>query len=74
MEGRKLKAILRTSFMEGTAMNRREAIRSLSFASGASLLASTPSLVGVHKSKFDAGYTQAVTGPAPVKIRDIKRS
>ena len=55
-------------------MNRREAIRSLSFASGASLLASTPSLVGVHKSKFDAGYTQAVTGPAPVKIRDIKRS
>jgi len=58
--------------MEGTTMNRREAIRSLSFASGASLLASTPSLAGVLVSKFDAGYTQAVTGTTPVKIRDIK--
>ena len=53
-------------------MNRREAIRSLSFASGASLLASTPPLAGVLVSKFDAGYTQAVTGTTPVKIRDIK--
>src|SRR2546430_16644197 len=72
MECRKLRAVLRTSLMEGTTMNRREAIRSLSLASGASLLASTPSLAGVHESKFDAGYTQAVTGTAPVKIRDIK--
>ena len=53
-------------------MNRREAIRSLSFASGASLLASTPPLAGVLVSKFAAGYTQAVTGTTPVKIRDIK--
>jgi mannonate dehydratase len=53
-------------------MNRREAIRSLSFASGASLLAATPPLAGVLVSKFDAGYTQAVAGTTPVKIRDIK--
>lgn len=53
-------------------MNRREAIRSLSFVSGASLLAPTPPLAGVLVSKFDAGNTQAVTGTTPVKIRDIK--
>jgi mannonate dehydratase len=53
-------------------MNRRDAIGSLAFASGASLLASTPSLAGVLASKLDAGYAQAVTGTAPVKIRDIK--
>jgi hypothetical protein len=35
-------------------MNRREALRSLSFAGGASLLASTPSLAEVLGSKFDA--------------------
>src|SRR5256884_3941283 len=71
MRCRKLRAFLRT-LMEGTTMNRREAIRSLSFASGASLLASTPPLAGVLVSKFAAGYTQAVTGTTPVKIRDIK--
>src|SRR5437667_4866338 len=71
MRCRKLRAFLRT-LMEGTTMNRREAIRSLSFASGASLLASTPPLPGVLVSKFAAGYTQAVTGTTPVKIRDIK--
>src|SRR6266566_323556 len=58
-------------FMEGT-MNRREAIRSLSFASGASLLMSTPSLAGVLASKSDALGAQALRGTAPVKIRDIK--
>src|SRR5207302_1288045 len=58
--------------MEGTTMNRRAAIRSLSFAGGASLLASTPSVAGVLASRLDTGYAQAVTGTAPVKIRDIK--
>src|SRR3984893_52847 len=58
--------------MEGTTMNRREAIRSLSFASGASLLASTPSLAGVVASKSAASCAQALRGTAPVKIRDIK--
>jgi len=53
-------------------MNRREAIRSLSFAGGASLLASPPSLAGVLASKSDALYAQALRGTAPVKIRDIK--
>src|SRR5947199_3319716 len=58
--------------MEGTTMNRRAAIRSLSFAGGASLLASTPSVAGVLASRLDTGYAQAVTGTAPVKIRDMK--
>src|SRR5436189_3899245 len=58
--------------MEGTTMNRRAAIRSLSFAGGASLLASTPSVAGVLASRLDTGYAQAVAGIAPVKIRDIK--
>jgi len=53
-------------------MNRREAIRSLSLAGGASLLASTPSLARGLASKADGIYVQAVTGTAPVKIRDIK--
>src|SRR5437660_11282043 len=71
MRCRKLRAFLRT-LMEGTTMNRREAIRSLSFASGASLLASTPPLAGVLVSNFAAGYPPAVTGTTPVKIREIK--
>src|SRR5207247_469306 len=58
--------------MEGTTMNRRAAIRSLSFAGGASLLASTPSVAGVLASRLDTGYAQAVTGTAPVKVREIK--
>src|ERR1700730_6621578 len=58
--------------MEGTTMNRREAIRSLSLASGASLLASPPSLAGVVASKSAASCAQALRGTAPVKIRDIK--
>src|ERR1700716_664219 len=59
-------------FHGGTNMNRRDAIGSLAFASGASLLASTPLLAGVLASKLDAGYAQAVTGTAPIRIRDIK--
>jgi mannonate dehydratase len=43
-------------------MNRRDAISTLSMAGGATLLASNEL----------AGYTQAVRGTAPVKIRDIK--
>src|SRR5436190_3610986 len=58
--------------MEGTTMNRRAATRSLSFAGGASLLASTPSVAGVLASRIDAGSALAVAGTAPVKIRDIK--
>jgi mannonate dehydratase len=57
--------------MEGITMNRREAIRSLSIATGASLLPSTPSLAAVL-GKSDVSYAQAVKGTAPVKIRDIK--
>src|SRR5260370_7754805 len=57
--------------MEGITMNRREAIRSLSIATGASLLPSTPSLAAVL-GKSDVSYAQAVRGTAPVKIRDIK--
>jgi mannonate dehydratase len=53
-------------------MNRREAMRSLSIAGGASLLASTRALAGTWISKADATYAQAVKGTAPVKIRDIK--
>jgi mannonate dehydratase len=53
-------------------MNRREAIRSLSLAGGASLLTSTPLLAGGSASKADAVYAQAVKGTAQVAIRDIK--
>src|SRR2546429_3720679 len=58
--------------MEGTLMNRRAAIRPLSFAGGASLLASNPSVAGFPASGLDTGYAQAVAGTATVKIRDIK--
>lgn len=53
-------------------MNRREAIGSLSFTSGASLLLPTSLLAGVLHSKCDSIYAQAVAGTAPVKIRDIR--
>ena len=48
-------------------MNRREAIRSLSIAAGASLLPSTPSLAAVL-GKSDVSYAQAVKGTAPVGL------
>jgi mannonate dehydratase len=57
--------------MEGITMNRREAIRSLSIATGASLLPSRPSLAGVL-GRSPVSYAQALRGTAPVKIRDIK--
>src|SRR3989441_11451716 len=53
-------------------MNRRDAIGTLSAAGGASLLASTQSLANALAPNLDTGYAQAVTGTAPVKIRDIK--
>jgi len=53
-------------------MNRRDAIGSLSLAGGASLLASTQSLAEALAPGFNADYVQAVTGTAPVRIRDIK--
>src|SRR5207302_4055514 len=61
-----------TRFMEGSNMNRREAIRSLSLAGGVSLLPSTPLLAGGLPSEAEASYAQAVKGTAPVRIRDIK--
>jgi mannonate dehydratase len=53
-------------------MNRRDAIGTLGVAGGASLLASSDSLAGVLAPMIHPGYAQAVTGTAPVKIRDIK--
>ena len=61
-----------TRFMEGSNMNRREAIRSLSLAGGVSLLPSTPLLAAGLPSEAEASYAQAVKGTAPVRIRDIK--
>jgi mannonate dehydratase len=53
-------------------MNRRDAIGSLSMAGGASLLASTHSLAGALSPGPAGVLAQAVTGTAPVRIRDIK--
>src|SRR5205085_5713205 len=52
-------------------MNRRDAIGTLSLG-GASLLASTQSLADALTPTINPAYAQAVTGTAPVKIRDIK--
>src|SRR5262245_20604747 len=51
-------------------MKRRDALRSLTLAGGASLLAAKDSLAETLASP--AAYAQAVKGTAPVKIRDIK--
>ena len=53
-------------------MNRRDVLGSLSLAGGASMLASTQSLADALAPRSMAGYAQAVTGTAPIKIRDIK--
>jgi mannonate dehydratase len=53
-------------------MNRRHALRSLSLAGGASLLAARESLAGALAPRPHPGYEQAVKGTGPVKIRDIK--
>lgn len=52
-------------------MKRRDALRSLTIAGGASLLASGRSLAQALAPAPSAGYTQAVNGTAPVKIRNI---
>ena len=51
-------------------MKRRDALRSLSLAGGASLLAAKESLAETLAPP--SAYTQAVRGTGPVKIRDIK--
>jgi mannonate dehydratase len=51
-------------------MKRREVLRSLSLAGGASLLAAKESLAETLAP--NPAYTQAVKGTAPVKIKDIK--
>ena len=51
-------------------MKRRDVLRSLSLAGGASLLAAKESLAETLAP--NPAYTQAVKGTAPVKIKDIK--
>jgi mannonate dehydratase len=53
-------------------MNRREALRSLPLAGGASLLGASGTLAGAVRPPAHPAYAQAVRGVAPVKIRDIK--
>ncbi len=55
-------------------MNRRDAIRSLSLAGGASLLGASEARPGTQTPApaVSPAYAQAVKGTAPVKIRDIK--
>src|SRR6476646_8718397 len=58
-------------------MKRRDALRSLSMAGGASLLAAKDPLAHAlapdMAARFlDPGFAQAVAGTAPIKIRDIK--
>ena len=54
-------------------MKRRDALKSLSMAGGASLLAAKEPLAeALGLPAVHPGYTQAVAGTAPVKIRDIK--
>ncbi len=52
-------------------MKRRDALRSLSLAGGASLLASGRTLAEAMSPAPNAAYAQAVKGTAPVKIRNI---
>ena len=52
-------------------MNRRDVLGTLSLG-GASLLASGESLTGALAPGIHTGFAQALTGTAPVKIRDIK--
>ncbi len=53
-------------------MNRRDAIRSLSLAGGASLLGSKESLAEALASKTNPAYAQAVKGLSSPKITNIK--
>ena len=54
-------------------MNRRDALRSLSIAGGASLVASGGPTAGILEAQaYSPAYAQAIKGTGPVKIRDIK--
>ena len=58
-------------------MKRRDALRSLSLAGGASLLSAKDPLAHALAPDMAArfvhpGFAQAITGTAPIKIRDIK--
>ena len=59
-------------------MKRRDALRSLSMAGGASLLSArkdqlTQALTpDIPSGWLHPGFAQAIAGTAPVKIRDIK--
>ena len=58
-------------------MKRRDALRSLSMAGGASLLSAKDPLAHALAPDMAArfvhpGFAQAITGTAPIKIRDIK--
>ena len=53
-------------------MNRRDLLGTLSMAGGASMIGSSQLLANALAPRSLAGYAQAVTGTAPVKIRDIK--
>jgi mannonate dehydratase len=58
-------------------MKRRDALRSLSMAGGASLLAAKDPLAqaigpDLTAGMVHAGFAQAIAGTAPVKIRDVK--
>jgi mannonate dehydratase len=53
-------------------MKRRDALRALPLAGGASLLAANPSLAETLAPETPPAYAQAVKGTGPVKIRDIK--
>ena len=58
-------------------MKRRDALRSLSMAGGASLLSAkdplTHALAPDMAARFvHPGFAQAIAGTAPIKIRDIK--
>jgi mannonate dehydratase len=52
-------------------MKRRDVLRSLSIAGGASLLGSGRSFAQAIAPPSNAAYTQAVKGTAPVKIKNI---
>ena len=52
-------------------MNRRDLLQSLSLAGGASLVASKDKIAEALELPEHPGYTQAVRGTAPVKVRDV---
>jgi mannonate dehydratase len=53
-------------------MNRRNAVRTLSLAGGASLFATRDALTEALAARPRVEYEQAVKGTGPVKIRDIR--